>query len=175
MIFEVNGFDVSKWQGDIDWDVFGTKGDFFIIRAGSIDNVTGVCYADYKLERNAELAIATGKPVGFYFYFRPQFNAYKQADYFCELIKDYKWRIFPSIDVEETGNKSAAVIVTGVNQFLSRVSKNLKTERMNYTSPGFWTFTTSWAHNDHLWCAGWNSGDTTPAIVTGKQIGRAHV
>ena len=162
MTFEVNGFDVSKWQGKIDWDKFITHGDFFIIRAGSI-NMSGECYEDYQLKRNAELAIPFGKPVSFYWYFRPKFNAVTQAEYFINLIKDYKFKLYPVIDVEEDNGKSQAAVAAGVWQFVSKVSKELEMPCMIYTSPGFWNEhvgTTTWARDVPLWCAQWGSNES---------------
>jgi GH25 family lysozyme M1 (1,4-beta-N-acetylmuramidase) len=49
----INGIDVSHWQGVMDWAKAKAAGvQFAIIRAGSIDANTGVCYTDYQYEAN---------------------------------------------------------------------------------------------------------------------------
>jgi GH25 family lysozyme M1 (1,4-beta-N-acetylmuramidase) len=41
------GTDVSKWQGDMNWEKADSAGaNFAFIRAGSIDNISGNCYTD---------------------------------------------------------------------------------------------------------------------------------
>lgn len=56
------GPDISSWQGDIDIKTLSSQVDFFIFRgyAGSSK--------DSKVDRNVNLAIASGKPYGLYIY-----------------------------------------------------------------------------------------------------------
>lgn len=169
MTFEVNGFDVSKWQGDIDWNIFGTKGDFYILRAGSIDNKTGKCYEDYKFHRNAQLGRVFGKPMGAYWYFRPQYSGIIQADYFSKLIENYRFQIEPSLDAEEYCGLTYNQVASSAWVFMNRLLYNLG-DGMIYTSPGFWNdaFNTSWAYKYNLWNAQWPNDDsaTEPVIPT---------
>lgn len=59
------GIDVSKWQGDIDWDK--VKVDFAILKLGNIgDNQK--FWADEKFERNYQECQRLGIPVGVYVY-----------------------------------------------------------------------------------------------------------
>ena len=47
--------DISKWQGDIDYNIFSSQDlSGVIARAGSINYVTGIPYTDYKFEINAD-------------------------------------------------------------------------------------------------------------------------
>jgi len=47
--------DVSHWNGPADWNQVKAKGvSAAIIRAGSIDDATGVCYKDWEFERREE-------------------------------------------------------------------------------------------------------------------------
>lgn len=160
MTYEVNGFDVSKWQGRINWDIFGTKGDFFILRAGSIDNITGKCYEDSQFHRNAQLGRVFGKPMGAYFYFRPQYSGIIQADFFSKLIEPYHFDIKPSMDIEEYGGLTYNQVASSAWTFMNRLKRNLG-DGMIYTSPGFWNsdFNTNWAHEYDLWVAQWPGTD----------------
>lgn len=159
MTFEVNGFDFSKWQGKIDWNILGTKGDFYIIRAGSIDNKTGKCYDDYQFHRNAQLGMTFGKPMGAYFYVRPQYSGVIQADYFSKLVEQYKFQIKASMDAEEYCGMSPEQVDTFAWVFMNRLKRNLG-DGMIYTSPGFWSFITTWAYNYDLWNAQWPNDET---------------
>ena len=155
----VPGIDVSKWQGEIDWSKAAEAGaKFAIIRAGSITSVAGTCYEDFQFQRNAELA-PQHMPVGFYWYFRPNWSAVKQAEFFINLIKDKTWHIYPVIDVEEKGGQTKTQVEDQVWLFCNRVTQRLETPTMIYTSPGFWNSyvaRNTWAQDIPLWVAHWN-------------------
>jgi GH25 family lysozyme M1 (1,4-beta-N-acetylmuramidase) len=163
-----HGIDVSKWQGLMDWQSAHEAGiRVAMIRAGSIDNVTGIPYEDYQFRRNAEMA-PPYMPVGFYWYFRPNHNAITQADYFCDLIQGTGWKAPPAIDVEEHGGKSTLEVLRAVQVFIERVNQKLDTETMIYSSPGFWNeyvARSEWAGQQPLWIANWvNIGVLTPLL-----------
>ncbi len=155
----VQGIDVSKWQGEIDWQKAKAAGaQFAIVRAGSIDNATGTCYEDFQFRRNAELAPPV-MPVGFYWYFRPNHNAVKQAEFFMNLIRGKGGKIYPALDVEERGGLSGSAVASAVWVFLNRVYQQMQVKCLIYTSPGFWnsnTTRTTWAQEYPLWVAHWN-------------------
>ena len=134
----VNGTDVSKWQGEIDWQKAKSAGaQFAIIRAGSIDNIAGNCYEDTQFRRNAELA-PQAMPTGFYWYFRPNWNALIQADFFCDLIQDKSWKIYPVIDVEEHASMTKTAVASAVWSVTNRVYQRTGVRPMIYASAGFW-------------------------------------
>ncbi|MBE9479817.1 MAG: glycoside hydrolase family 25 protein [Chloroflexi bacterium] len=118
------GVDVSKWQGKMDWNKCRSAGsNYAFIRAGSINNSTGECYTDYQFEVNQ--AAAELMPIGFYWYFRPNHDPIKQANYFCDLIKDKKRKLKAVLDWETTGGLSppqntdrAAMFVLRINELL---------------------------------------------------------
>lgn len=65
---EIQGIDVSSWQGDIDWAKVAQSGiRFAIIKAGGSDSSTGR-YKDRKFERNYAGAKANGIKVGCYYF-----------------------------------------------------------------------------------------------------------
>jgi len=162
----VQGVDVSKWQGEMSWLTCAHAGaKFALIRAGSIDNNTGQCYTDNQFKRNAELAPAAMSATGYYWYFRPNHDPIKQADYFCALIQPIKtWRIYPACDIEERGGKTPQTVSNAVMKFCDRVYINLKVKPMIYTSPGFWNTYVApnpWAHLIKLWVAHWGVNKPT--------------
>ena len=111
------GIDVSKWQLQMDWHKARSAGArFAFIRAGSISNLPGECYTDFQFERNAKIA-PEYFPVGFYWYFRPQHDAIKQASYFCNLIRQKRYLLPPVIDLETDGGLSASEITRVVTVF----------------------------------------------------------
>ena len=132
------GIDVSKWQGLWDWENAESAGvHFAFIRAGSIDNSSGVCYEDYQFENNA-LYAPEYMPVGFYWYFRPNHDAHKQADYFSELINPENWLLPPVIDIETSGGKTADQVGDAVAAFIGRVYEKTTVWPLIYTRGFFW-------------------------------------
>lgn len=162
------GIDVSKWQGEMDWNTAKNTGiSTAIIRAGSIDNTTGIPYEDSQFRRNAELAPPL-MPVGYYWYFRPNHSHATQADYFCDLLTDVDWKVPPVIDIEENAGMSKAAIAVAVWSFAEQIEQSLGVRPIIYTSAGFWnTYVgpTTWAKNYPLWVANWvNIGALTPLV-----------
>jgi GH25 family lysozyme M1 (1,4-beta-N-acetylmuramidase) len=112
------GIDASKWQYEMNWHKARSAGArFAFIRAGSCNNISGGCYTDYQFERNASLA-PDYMPIGFYWYFRPQHDPIKQADYFCSLIRGQRWLLPPVLDLEEDGGLSARNVTDAAKSFL---------------------------------------------------------
>jgi lysozyme len=155
----VQGIDVSKWQGEIDWQQAKNSGaQFTYIRAGSIDNVVGNCYEDVQFTRNAQLA-PQHIPVGYYWYFRPNWSPVKQADFFIKQLRNNPWKLYPVVDVEEHGGLDKAGVAASVFSFLGRIYQEMDLRAMIYTSAGFWdgrVAPTYWAIDYPLWVAHWN-------------------
>ncbi len=88
------GIDVSKYQGDIDWQKVKNAGvEFAMIRLGTqwyFDNDDYII--DPYFQKNIEGALANDIKVGIYFYSYAKSNedAIKQANYVIENIKDYQ-------------------------------------------------------------------------------------
>lgn len=63
------GIDVSKWQGDIDFEKIKEAGvEFVFIKLGGQNGIDGDYYIDPKFERNIEGFKSVNIPVGLYFY-----------------------------------------------------------------------------------------------------------
>jgi len=150
------GIDVSKWQLGMDWPKAKSAGaKFAFIRAGSISSTTGIPYTDYQFETNARIA-PDYMPVGYYFYFRPQWPADEQAEYFCNLIKDKRQLLPPVLDLESSWGKSAVQITEAAKIFITQVYVRLNVWPLLY-SRGAWLnrYTADdavWDFVD-LWCA----------------------
>ncbi len=90
------GIDVSRHNGDIDWEKVKSSGvDFAIIRCGGRGYGTGAIYADTNFYQNIEGAIKAGIPVGIYFFSAAinEYEALEEAAYVIEVIKNYKEHI----------------------------------------------------------------------------------
>ena len=105
------GIDVSKWNGDINWDLAVSDGvEFAIVRAGYRGSVTGSLVEDPYFEKNMAEAAAAGIPVGVYFFTQAinQVEAVEEASMVIELMKKYKVDLPVFIDTEGAGENARA-------------------------------------------------------------------
>jgi len=166
------GIDVSRWQGVMNWDTaFKAGAKFTFIRAGSIDNVTGVCYEDYQFQRNSEIA-PQYMPVGYYWYMRPQYSPDKQAEFYFELVKDKDCDFGLVDDAEVDGGLSPVYVDKQHKLFCKRLQELSGRKPILYTSLGFWKYSVpnssgipTWAAELDLWMAQYTSAlsPTLPA------------
>lgn len=87
------GLDISKWQGDVDFNALKEAGvEFVIIRVGTSSGINGENLVDSKFEQNIKGANTAGIPVGVYFYSyaNSEDRAISDALWVVEQIKDYK-------------------------------------------------------------------------------------
>lgn len=159
------GVDVSKWQGDMDWQKCSDAGaKFAFIRAGSIDNTSGNCYTDYQFIRNATFG-PENMPVGYYWYWRPNHDATKQADYFCNLIQNEDWLLPPVIDMETSGGLTPRLVTESAVTFIAKVYDRLTVWPIVY-SRAMWLNSSTISHpiwNEcDLWVARYKSSLTAP-------------
>lgn len=99
------GIDVSKWQGDINFEELKNDGvEFIIIRVGTTRN--GEYYLDPKFERNISEANKYGIKVGLYFfsYSTDIKKSREEALWVIDQIKDYKVDLPIAFDWEDWSN-----------------------------------------------------------------------
>lgn len=134
--------DVSTWQGVINWDIMRSRVDECIIRVGSINSSTGVCYEDYRWASNIrESSSRNFKKLGGYWFFRPNFSATLQADYFTakvlQHVKDLDDFVF-DFDLEVTGGLSPRAVADASELFINRVMSNTGKLCWFYTRASFY-------------------------------------
>lgn len=106
---KIDGIDVSKWQGDIDWS--SVKDDdmkFAIVRLGYRGSANGTLVTDNYFEANIKGAKKAGLGVGIYFFTQAitTSEAEEEAEYVIEKLSSYNgyvsWPIY--IDMETLSN-----------------------------------------------------------------------
>ena len=105
------GIDVSKWNGDIDWDRVRNAGvEFAIIRAGYRGSVTGSLVVDPRFVENMKGASASGIPVGVYFFTQAvnEVEAVEEASAVIRLVREYNLDFPIFIDTEGAGGNGRA-------------------------------------------------------------------
>lgn len=157
------GIDISKWQGDIDFNALKKAGvEFIIIRVGTSDGIGGENLVDSKFIQNIEGANKVGIPVGIYFYSYANSNARAGADakWVLDQIKDYQVDLPIVFDWENWGfynefNLSFFGLSDMANSFLS-VIEDAGYEGMLYSSKNY--LEKIWLEMDYpVWLAHYTS------------------
>ena len=105
------GIDVSKWNGEIDWDVVKAEGvDFAIIRCGYRGSSSGWLVEDPYFYKNLEGARKAGVKVGVYFFTQATtlVEAVEEASMVVTLIDACKLDYPVFIDTEGAGGNGRA-------------------------------------------------------------------
>jgi GH25 family lysozyme M1 (1,4-beta-N-acetylmuramidase) len=105
------GIDVSKWNGDIDWDVVKAEGvDFAIIRCGYRGSSSGWLIEDPYFYKNLQGAKKAGVKVGIYFFTQATnaVEAVEEASAALALIGDIDIDYPIFIDTEGAGGNGRA-------------------------------------------------------------------
>jgi GH25 family lysozyme M1 (1,4-beta-N-acetylmuramidase) len=105
------GIDVSKWNGEIDWDKVRNAGvEFAIIRAGYRGSSTGSLVEDPYFVANIRGAQSAGIEVGVYFFTQAvnEVEAVEEASMVMALTKDYVMDFPIFIDTEGAGGDGRA-------------------------------------------------------------------
>ncbi|MFH0750507.1 MAG: GH25 family lysozyme, partial [Chloroflexota bacterium] len=165
----LEGIDVSKYQGTIDWtQVAGAGKRFAIMRA-----TLGHTYLDPMYATNHAGARAAGLQVTAYHFATPSASpgdALSEADWFVQHAALLPGDLVPALDLEQAGGLSAMDLQAWVGAWLGEVYAKLGVRPMIYTSPAFWKNsmgdTTMFADQGYpiLWIAHWfTSSPTVPA------------
>lgn len=99
------GIDVSRFQGDIDWNAVAADGvEFAFIRAANRGYGTGKLVEDEKFEANLKGALAAGIHVGAYVYSQAinEAEILEEANLVLEKLSAYQVNCPVVIDVEKT-------------------------------------------------------------------------
>ena len=117
-----NGIDVSRFQGEIDWEQVADAGiDYAIIRVGLRGSTEGKLLEDDNFEYNIENAIANGIDVGVYFYSQAitDEEALEEAQFVLDLIEPYDLAYPVVLDVESADSTSARTNGLSQDQYTS--------------------------------------------------------
>ena len=145
----VMGIDISKHNGNIDWNAVKNSGvQYVILRCGYRGSASGVLVEDQKFRSNIQGATAAGLKVGIYFFSQAvnEVEAVEEASMTLSLIKNYKITYPVYIDVESANGRadgiSKAARTSVINAFCPTIrnsgytpglyaNKNWLTEKIN--------------------------------------------
>jgi len=131
----LRGIDVSKWQGDIDWDAVKADGiEFAFIRVSD-----GAALPDPTFARNWAEAGRVGIARGAYQYFRPLEDPEEQADLLLAAVGPPGPRDLPPvIDIEVSDGVEPRDLARRMDRWARRVKKALGVRPLVYTSAKHW-------------------------------------
>ena len=97
------GLDLSKWQGNVDFEKLKAAGvEFVILKLGGDNGIDKDRYIDSKFVQNITMANKVGIPVGIYYYSHANSKnrAIEDANWVIEQIKDYQVNLPIALDWE---------------------------------------------------------------------------
>lgn len=159
------GIDVSKWQGNINWNKVKNAGaTFAMIRMGYQSGYNGESFIDPYFKKNIEGATKAGLKVGVYYfsYATSVEEAVSQANWIVSQIKDYKLDLPVVFDWENWStfnglNLSIMDINKVSNSFLETITKNGYTP-MLYGSKNY--LERVWNYDGTTWLAHYTTKTT---------------
>jgi GH25 family lysozyme M1 (1,4-beta-N-acetylmuramidase) len=121
----MKGIDLSHWNPNwrpAESEAAGAK--FAILRAGSINDVTGIPYRDNLIDEHYARGNPSGLKLGYYWYMRPQHNPEGQADFFWNIVKDFRRDLPLWCDIEKSGGLNPAKVTASVLLFCRRLAQH---------------------------------------------------
>ena len=137
--YEVQGVDVSHYQGDIDWEILaGEDIDFAFIKA-----TEGSGHVDTGFYENWEGADATDLKIGAYHFFSFDSPAETQAKLYIETVGDLSGNLIPVVDIEFYGDKFSnppeeEELVAELKSMLALLEEEYGVKPMVYTTYTFY-------------------------------------
>lgn len=155
---KVIGFDVSQYQGQIDWDKVQYVENTFLlqfvfVRATAGDDVVDTCF-----KSNWEQAKKKGMIRGAYHYYRPNENSLKQAENFIKTVKLSSGDLPPVLDIEKLPeNQPLDSLKKGLRRFLDKVDQHYKVRPIIYTGEKYYDAFLKDEFGDYtFWIANYN-------------------
>ena len=128
-ISKVTGIDVSKFQGNIQWDSLATKIQFAFCKA-----TEGETYIDPEFEYNWNSIKENNIYRGAYHFYRSNDSPQKQADFFLKTVQPYLDSDLPLVlDIEQASIEASITkeqLTNDVIIFLKAIEK--KTKKKTY-------------------------------------------
>ncbi len=132
----LHGYDMSHYQGDVQWSVVASDplAGFIYLKA-----TEGVKLIDSKYTYNISECRRVGLKVGSYHFFRAQFTAEEQFNNFMSVVETNKQDLIPLVDVEILPrNVSHTIFINRLRVFCELIEKNFGCKPMIYTGRNFY-------------------------------------
>jgi lysozyme len=162
----VMGFDISHYQGLIDWNDIDRKVSRFVF----IKATQGLSFVDSQYASNIQNSNKFGLIHGTYHFFEPQNSPKYQAENYLR-VAGVKHQLPPILDIEITGGLNKNEIVKSVRDWLDIVESKTKCKPMIYTNLDFWNEYLASEFSDYaLWIAEYNQHILQPVGIAKWQF-----
>jgi lysozyme len=136
---KVVGFDVSQFQGKIDWDLVDKVEDSYPLEFVFIRATAGKNKVDTQFLNNWRGAKKRKMIRGAYHYYRPNENSLEQAELFIKTVKLQKGDLPPVLDIEKLPkNQSIDSLKVGLRRWLKRIDKHYNVKPIIYTGESYY-------------------------------------
>ena len=155
---KIIGFDVSEFQGKIDWALVGKMGNSDSLRFVFIRATAGNNLADKKFKYNW-LGAKKHKIIrGAYHYYRPNENSLEQAELFIKTVHLEKGDLPPVLDIEKLPrDQSLDSLKVGLKRWLKKVEAHYKVKPIIYSGEKYYDDFLKEEFSDYLfWIANYN-------------------
>jgi lysozyme len=147
----VHGVDISRWQGDIDWQKLRGQGANFVY----IKATDGGDHLDPMFRQNWKNAEKAGLKRGAYHFFYWCRTASEQADWFIRNVPKVKGALPPVIDVEWNHTSSCKKrpsrenVLEKMQVFMDKLEAHYGQRPIIYTAPDFYADNLKGAFKNH--------------------------
>lgn len=155
---KVVGFDVSEYQGDIDWTLVNKIEDTYPLGFVFIRASVGKDRVDKQFETNWIGSKKRKIIRGAYHYYRPNESALKQADLFIKTVSLQKGDLPPVLDIEQLPeSQSLDSLKVGLRRWLKKIDEHYKVKPIIYTGERYYVDFLKGEFSDYsLWIANYN-------------------
>jgi lysozyme len=133
------GFDVSQYQGTIDWEQIDSVENKFPLKFVLIRATAGNDKEDSQFDENWKGAKQHHFIRGAYHYYRPNENSIEQAENFIKTVKLKKGDLPPVLDIEQLPEEqSIDSLKVGLKRWLKKVDAHYKVKPIIYTGQRYY-------------------------------------
>jgi lysozyme len=137
---QVYGFDVSEYQGKIDWKQANSIEDTFPLKFVFIRATAGKDKIDTKFKENWRESKKQKFIRGAYHYYRPNENSIEQANNFIKNVKLQKGDLPPVLDIEKLPREqSLDSLKVGLRRWLKRVEAHYNVKPIIYSGESYYS------------------------------------
>ena len=154
----VVGFDVSQFQGEINWSKIDSVEHLVPLQFVFIRATAGNNKVDSKFKENWINAKKHNFIRGAYHYYRPDENSVEQAANFIKTVKLQKGDFPPVLDIEQLPhNQSVDSLRVGLKRFLKIIDNHYKVKPILYSGEKYYTTFLKNEFSDYtFWVANYN-------------------
>jgi lysozyme len=155
---KVVGFDVSEFQGKVDWEEVEILDEKYPVQFVFIRATAGNNYVDRQFKRNWTGAKENKIMRGAYHYYRPNENSIEQADLFIKTVKLQKGDLPPVLDIEKLPkNQPLDSLKKGLKRWLNKVEKHYQVRPIIYSGERYYSDFLKEEFSEYLfWIANYN-------------------